>query len=626
MQNSSLDLSEYIMESNEIKLFRKNTPARIISFAFIVLAYIFISVAQVVIAARPDPVFFKMGDFGVTTSLFSGFLAQVKVMLTLIMTIHIYKAGAVAGVFLNLLSIVFLLKSQNMIVEQSSYLGVVVPAVSIIIIIFIFFYQKELSENVKRMQKHKEKILTLYEELAAAEEEAKQQNSELMEYNEMLLDSEKQLNFLAYYDVLTKLPNRTMTVQTLRTMTGPDKKDEFVVAIFDIDNFKRINDSAGHDIGDKVILEVSRRLRKTVSESNFVGRFSGDEFIVIMQNTPTDEQALSIIENMKERIYEPIDVEGTHFNLTVSAGVARYPDDGATADEMLKCADTAMYRAKESGKDSIKIYSGDMKSELMNRIIIEKNLIHSLENDEIFVVFQPQYLCKKDSLRGFEALVRWNSKALGMISPAKFIPVAESTKFINKLGSWILKTACIKFKEMCDRLNVEFVLSVNISAVQMMSSSFVSDVMQILEETGFNPTMLELEVTESVLISSLDYVTEILTQLKKLGIKVALDDFGTGFSSLSYLQKLPIDTLKIDKTFVDNIIDSKNEKVLVGSIISLVHKLGMEVIAEGVETDIQLDYLKSERCDYIQGYLLGKPLSEADMNSLANSLQPALSV
>jgi EAL domain-containing protein (putative c-di-GMP-specific phosphodiesterase class I) len=289
-----------------------------------------------------------------------------------------------------------------------------------------------------------------------------------------------------------------------------------------------------------------------------------------------------------------------------------FPADGDTAEELIKSAEAAMYKAKEGGRNGVRFFRKDMMEDILMKAQYESELRMSVQNKEIYLVFQPQYHTQSKKLRGFETLARWKSERLGAVSPAEFIPIAEQAGIIVPLGEWILENACRKLNQLIAIYGGDLIMSVNISAVQIMSPTFLSSVKRILHKTKTDPHNLEFEITESVMISSVEYVTKVLKQLSDLGIRIALDDFGTGYSSLSYLQMLPIDTLKIDKSFVDNIVEESMHRLMVGSIISLVHQLKMEVVAEGVDSDSQLGYLHDFDCDFIQGYIWGRPLSEED--------------
>ena len=395
------------------------------------------------------------------------------------------------------------------------------------------------------------------------------------------------------------------------------KKISFATVFIDLDNFKKINDSMGHHAGDLLLKAVTSKLKGLIHSKDMLGRLGGDEFAIIIQRELKEEEILEYVENLKDSLMDCFVIENTEFNTSASLGISMYPQDGKDSAELLKCADTAMYKAKEYGKNGVYFFRKEMKEDILKKIEFENRLLSAIKNEEIFLVFQPQYTSNSKELRGFEVLVRWKSPELGLVSPGQFIPVAEETGFIVQLGEFIFRKACEKFKYIQDKYNIMSVISVNISALQIMDPYFVQMVKNVLEETKFDVRYLELEITESVFISSVDYVINIINELKEMGISIALDDFGTGYSSLNYLQLLPIDTLKIDKSFIDS-IDNNTKKQIVGSIISLVHKMEISVVAEGIENEIQLEYLKKHECDFIQGFLWGKPLNEEEVSKLLN--------
>jgi diguanylate cyclase (GGDEF)-like protein len=551
-----------------------------------------------------------------------GVLAQVQVLISVFLVVSTSKNGYVTALFLNIIQS-FIVTFQVLVYGKiGTTPGIFVPLCTIVSVSIIYIYSRRLNNKFIEINMQKEELITLYEELAATEDELCQQNKQLLEYNKSMKENEEKLNHLAYFDVLTELPNRKMIIDRLDFLISLSIKQEmkFAMAFIDLDNFKRVNDSLGHQAGDLLLQEVAKRLKIVIHPDDMLGRLGGDEFALIIQRELKEEEILVYIENLRHILLDKFYISNTELIISASFGISIYPQDGENSIDLLKCSDTAMYKAKDDGKNGIQFFNKEMKDNIFKRIEFEKRLLSTIQNNELFIVFQPQYSSDCKKLRGFEALVRWQSPELGLVSPAQFIPVSEETKFIIPMGKWILKTVCEKFKELFNKYNFTSIISVNISAVQIMEPSFNDTVKDILEETGFDAKYLEFEITESVFISSMDYVIGVLNQLKKLGIRIALDDFGTGYSSLSYLQMLPIDTLKIDKIFIDRIISPEIGKQIVGPIISLVHQMDISVVAEGVENYTQLNYLKSQFCDCIQGYLWGKPLGEDDLNELLREL------
>lgn len=427
-------------------------------------------------------------------------------------------------------------------------------------------------------------------------------------------NKEETIRQMAYYDALTGLPNRVLFTDRLamaikravRTQT------KLAVVFLDIDNFKKVNDTLGHFVGDELLKAVGERLKGIVRQYETLARFSGDEFTLFIQDIAHSDEVGGFIERVKAAFCSLFMVQGNSIHTSVSMGISIFPDDGHDVNELLKNADTAMYKVKESGRNGYQFYNQQIREEISFRVAIENNLRYAIDNGELWLQYQPQFSGQGRKIRGMEALVRWNSKELGALPPLHFIPIAEDSGLIVPIGEWVLKTACKQNKHWHDTYKLRTVISVNISAVQLKHKDFLVQVRQALFESGLAPEYLELEITESVLIESFAAVIEVLHEIRKMGIKIALDDFGTGYSSLSYLKKLPINTLKIDKLFVEDITEDSQEESITGAIISLVHRLGLDVIAEGVETEEQMRSLLASQCDYFQGYLLGKPLSEGE--------------
>jgi diguanylate cyclase (GGDEF)-like protein len=435
-------------------------------------------------------------------------------------------------------------------------------------------------------------------------------------------ENEDRLYHLIHYDTLTELPNRVKINDRIDLLISllSHKKMGFSLFYVDLDHFKRINDSVSHHVGDLMLQAVSSRLRLIIHPDDMIGRLGGDEFAVVVQRQLKEEELLLYSEGIRNSLSEMFTVENMEYSISASFGIAMYPSDGEDAAELMKNAETAMYKAKEFGRNGVQFFRREMKDDIMRRVKYENGLMASIQNNELYLVFQPQYNTKTKKLRGFESLARWENDTLGAVSPVQFIPVAEEGGFIVPLGEWILETACNKLNLLLEIYGKELIMSVNISAVQIMSPSFVNSVKRILTKTKCNPKNMEFEITESVMISSVDHVIKVLNELKDFGIHIALDDFGTGYSSLSYLQMLPIETLKIDKSFVDNMQNDENHRIMVGSIISLVHQMDMEVVAEGVDNLSQLEFLNNFQCDFIQGFIWGYPLREEEVLKLLREL------
>ncbi|MDP4145927.1 MAG: EAL domain-containing protein [Bacillota bacterium] len=425
-----------------------------------------------------------------------------------------------------------------------------------------------------------------------------------------LKEKEDRLKRLAFYDSLTGLPNRHHFMDNLNSSLELAAKDDakLYVVFIDLDNFKKVNDCMGHYYGDILLKEVSNRFNQVITKSCFLGRLGGDEFAIIIKEITEVEQVETYVKELMNSLRKPVMLNGINCNISASFGISTFPEDGCNVDELLRNADTAMYKAKETGKNNFKLFHKSMSAALLRKLDIENKLLTAIEKDELYLVYQPQFSLEDNKIRGFEALIRWNNKELGFVSPMDFIPLAEETGYIDTIGKWVLKTACSRFYTLQQEFQYYGMISVNVSPVQFKSSAFLDMIKEVLLETNLNPKYLELEITESVFIDSFENTIAVFNELKKLGIKISLDDFGTGYSSLSYLQQLPIDTLKIDKSFIKDI----NKIDIVRSIIDLVHNMNISVVAEGVETEEQLIYLKNAKCDDVQGFLLGKPSEEVE--------------
>lgn len=424
------------------------------------------------------------------------------------------------------------------------------------------------------------------------------------------LENEKVLHKLVYYDSLTGLPNRKMVLDEVERLINTADADRFYLIYFDMDDFRKVNEIAGYHVGDEILRYVSSRWESIKKENDILGHLGGDEFTLLIREDIDRDGLLEYIESFRVILGEPMTLFGKDYSVSASFGIAEYPGDGKNGVELLRSAFIAMNTAKDSGKNYIQFFTYEMQQSILRRLQLENGLLYSVKNNELYMVYQPMYNCNSKELRGFEALARWKYPGIGSVSPAQFIPIAEETGIIVDMGKWIINEVITKFMEFQRKYNINTIVSINISVIQMIEPSFVPMIRNVLEETGFDGKYLELEITESVLISYPEHIIDIIHQLKDMGIRVALDDFGTGYASLNYLQMLPINILKIDKSFIDKINKENTMNQIIKYIINLAHQLGIEVVAEGVETEAQLNFLNSIGCDYIQGFLLGKPLEE----------------
>jgi diguanylate cyclase (GGDEF)-like protein/PAS domain S-box-containing protein len=426
--------------------------------------------------------------------------------------------------------------------------------------------------------------------------------------------SEQRIHRLAYYDALTHLPNRTLFQDRLHAaLQHAERQQAWVVLMFlDLDRFKPINDSLGHAAGDRMLTEMAIRLQACVADDDTVARMGGDEFTLLLQPGATREVALNraihVAEQILNSLVTPFVLEGREFFVTASIGIALSPQDGNESSQLMKNADTAMYHAKERGKNNFQFYRADMNATALERLELESDLRHALEQQEFILYYQPQFSGDGKRLTGAEALLRWRHPRRGLVPPSDFIPVLEELGLVVEVGDWVLAEACRQLKSWhAARVRVPKV-SVNISARQFSDGQLGKRIARMLKETGLPPACLELELTESILMREVNEAMQILDGLKRLGLSIAVDDFGTGYSSLNYLKQFPIDVLKIDRTFVDGLPAGEQDAQIARAIIAMAHSLNLAVIAEGVETQEQLEFLRQHDCDEVQGYLFGRPM------------------
>jgi len=424
--------------------------------------------------------------------------------------------------------------------------------------------------------------------------------------------AEEQIKHLAYHDALTNLPNRLLFKDRLTVAISHAQRDgsRLAVLFLDLDRFKVINDSLGHTIGDQLLQAVASRIQACVRDSDTVARLGGDEFTVLLPRLHASDDAAPVAMKIIEAVRYPFHVEGREFFTTTSIGISLFPEDGTDAESLIKNADTAMYQAKELGRDNYQLFNAVVNAKALQRIALEHGLRRALGNNELEVHYQPIFDLRSNRVTGMEALLRWNHPGLGSIPPSTFIPLAETTGVMIPIGSWALREACRQAKEWHDA-GRSLSLAVNLSVTQLQQTDLASRVRDVLEETGLPPRMLELEVTESSAMQSPETSIRMLYELKKLGIRISLDDFGTGHSSLSYLKRFPIDTLKIDQSFVQDITSDPDTAAIVTAIIAMAHSLRLKVIAEGVEYTEQMNFLRRHNCDQMQGYLITPPVNAA---------------
>lgn len=422
-------------------------------------------------------------------------------------------------------------------------------------------------------------------------------------------EREDKLLVQAQYDNLTGLPNRILLQDRLRqAMEYSDRSNNpFWVAFIDLDRFKFINDTLGHNIGDIFLIEISRRLEQALRDTDTVARFGGDEFILILQGQMDANLRVSVLQRLIQAVSTAVIIEGHEILTTCSVGVSVYPADGSSPDILIRNADIAMYRAKELGRNNLQFFTQSMNEKLTDRLHMETHLRKALELNEFTLFYQQKVNLSTNQIVGVEALIRWNSKELGFIAPQHFIPLAEETGLIIPIGEWVLKTACAQAVAWQKAGFSKLLMSVNLSARQFRQKNLVESIAGLLRESGLDASNLELELTESVIMNEFEHSKNILHDIKSLGVGLAIDDFGTGYSSLSYLKNLPVDTLKIDKSFIDDIVLHTDVVPIVASVIALAKNLKLKVVAEGVETYEQVMYLAAHGCNEIQGYYFGRP-------------------
>ena len=421
----------------------------------------------------------------------------------------------------------------------------------------------------------------------------------------------EELTYLAYYDILTGLYNRNYFVRLLGDFLQEAQAEGKKVAVIslDVDDFRKINDGLGLNAGDEVVQQFGQYLSSFNSEDTIVSHFNGDIYCLAVYDDPYGQKINKIYKIIQERLQNPFLLSNGHkISITVSAGVAEYPEAAGDTLSLINCAEIVTFKAKAAGKNSIRYFDREILNDFLQDVAIENKLKEAVFQGNFSIYFQPQYHASDNILRGVEALIRWWDEEGNMISPSVFIPIAEKNGTIIPIGTWVMEESIRIYSNWKKKYNPALILALNISAIQYKQYDFVDNLMRILEKYDIEPKEVELEITESVLIDDLEEVTNKLLVLKEYGFKISLDDFGTGYSSLSYLKGLPIDTLKIDKSFIDTVTSDDNTKIITESIVYMVKRLGYETVAEGVETREQFEYLKSIECDNIQGYFLGRPM------------------
>ena len=437
--------------------------------------------------------------------------------------------------------------------------------------------------------------------------------------------AEERMRHIAQHDALTGLPNRMSLAMRLGQLLPEARRHNWRLAIMfiDLDRFKIINDTLGHQVGDELLREVACRLSNAVRGTDFVARLGGDEFVIILPGIASPADAAIVASKIIAKLSTAIETEGHELHTSPSIGISLFPDDGPDGDTVMKNADVAMYHAKAAGRNNYQFFTAEMNRVTADRLDIERKLRHAINRNELALCFQPQFRADGAEATGVEALLRWHHPIDGMISPDRFIPVAEETGLIVEIGEWVLLNACREMKHWIDKDLKPIRIAVNVSARQLRRRDFCETVAGVLAETDLPPELLELEITESSVMENPEEAIEILQRLGRMGVSLAIDDFGTGYSSLAYLKLFPIDHLKIDRSFVADIETDLNDRAIAFGTIALAHSLGLNVIAEGVETEDQLELLRANGCDEVQGYLFSKPLNSAAAFAFLHARCPA---
>ncbi|MBI2289329.1 MAG: EAL domain-containing protein [Betaproteobacteria bacterium] len=430
--------------------------------------------------------------------------------------------------------------------------------------------------------------------------------------------AESNLTFSANHDALTSLPNRFMFNERLtQALARAHRQGKMVAVLFiDLDRFKVINDTLGHDAGDRLLIELATQLRGCLRENDTIARQGGDEFVVLIEDIHDPNQVTGVAQKILETVAEPHVLGGQEFNITASIGISVYPTEGADLQTLLKNADIAMYRAKEQGKNNFQFYSAEMNQHTFERLALETSLRRAIEREEFLLYYQPKTDLRSGRITGVEALVRWKHPELGMVSPAQFIPLAEETGLIGPIGDWVLRTACAEARRWTAQGTSEISVAVNLSARQFAREDLAQSITSVLLESGLEPRFLEIEITESTVMHNAKRAAHVLQQLKEMGIRVAIDDFGTGYSSLGYLKRFPIDSVKIDRSFILDIPLDNDDVAITRAVIAMAHSLRLKVVAEGVETEEQYQFLRNHDCDEMQGYFFSEPIDAAALVGL----------
>jgi len=458
-----------------------------------------------------------------------------------------------------------------------------------------------LSKAVAAITDKENKMMMSYEELEISEKTLEKNMAEIER--------------LAYYDSLTGLPNRELIFRKINKLIENPEDIEFSLLFIDLDNFKTVNDILGHEYGDQMLGNIGEKMKECIEKDDVIARLGGDEFLILKTST-TDKESLEMTAQKVLDIFSSDwSIEEKDFYITSSIGIVRYPEDGMDTHTLYKNADMAMYRVKENGKNGFGFYDISINKKIEEKLKMETSIRKAIKNEELQVYYQPQVDIKTMKIIGVEALVRWNHPTEGIIEPSKFIPFAEENGLIFDIDRIVMKTACKQMKEWQKKYK-PIILSLNLTCIDIQKKDFVDNFKVMLNETGLEAEYLDLEITEDMVMKNFEHSIDVLNNLRDLGVRISLDDFGTGYSSLNYLKRLPIDSIKIDKSFVAEITEESKEEAIAQTIIALAHKMNLFVVAEGIETKKQLEFLEEQECDIAQGYYFNRPLPASEVEKI----------
>ena len=508
-----------------------------------------------------------------------------------------------------------------MIFQKKNEMNGLIAGAAVLILLVVVRQVLTLTEN--------RKLLDQYHQLnEVLEQKIGLRTSELSMKNEQLTEAMQQMKHMAYHDVLSGLPNRQLFLDKLTIAVAEARLHSHKIAVVfvDLDRFKNINDTYGHEFGDLLLKDFSQKITESLRKDDTVARQGGDEFTLILNKISQKEDIVPLIRHIQEVLEQPVTIKGQELNISMSMGIAFYPEDGHTTQDLMKHADIAMYHAKEQGRNNFQFFSEDMNATLIRKVQLEKGLRSALKDEKFVLHYQPQVNAATGAVTGMETLIRWQGADGTIVSPGEFIPLAEETRLILPIGEWVMITACRQAKTWHDEGHRHLKLAVNLSPLQFLDDSLMDVVRNALAKTGFSASSLELEITEGGAFYDAEIAIAKMEALQELGIGIAIDDFGTGYSSLMYLKRFPVRNLKIAQSFVQDMETSPADKALVATMISMAHSMNMSVIAEGVETGSQLAVLQKLHCDEIQGYLFSRPLTAEQFTAiLKNGLpQPVL--